>query len=297
MAEVTFTHESWSQINKEMDAKFADERIVGWYHSHPDFGIFLSERDCFIHEHFFSGPGQVAYVIDPVRDLEGVFAWRNGKPTPLSHFWIGNRIRTVEASEHNAGREMLAVNIPIELGESHIVARNGRGSSSFGFAAAVLALLAVFALGYLYGGWRSRWEEKMIRQGAIAYFADTKLIRPGLETELAAINARLAAIGGEVEKLPEPTAKLSKEEVADAEKRRKVIRDNLQLCEAAIKRIEEVYGLSAAERNVLATIAALKQAELRKALETPTKQPTSADQQSKTTQQTSSKMPTAKADP
>src|SRR5881392_1571619 len=41
-AEVTFTHESWAQINKEMDSRFANSRIVGWYHSHPDFGIFLS---------------------------------------------------------------------------------------------------------------------------------------------------------------------------------------------------------------------------------------------------------------
>src|SRR5262245_49353400 len=40
-AEVTFTHESWAMINHEMDTRFATERIIGWYHSHPDFGIFL----------------------------------------------------------------------------------------------------------------------------------------------------------------------------------------------------------------------------------------------------------------
>ena len=52
---------------------FANARIVGWYHTHPDFGIFLSDYDVFIHQHFFSGPGQIALVIDPVRKLEGVF--------------------------------------------------------------------------------------------------------------------------------------------------------------------------------------------------------------------------------
>ncbi len=81
-AEVTFTHESWSQINKEMDSKYTDLRIIGWYHSHPDFGIFLSDRDVFIHENFFSGPGQVAYVVDPVRDLEGVFTCARESPRP-----------------------------------------------------------------------------------------------------------------------------------------------------------------------------------------------------------------------
>ena len=57
-AEVTFTHESWAQINEQMDSKFVDKRIIGWYHSHPDFGIFLSDRDCFIHEHFFPDRGR-----------------------------------------------------------------------------------------------------------------------------------------------------------------------------------------------------------------------------------------------
>ena len=75
-AEVTFTHQTWAKINAEMDTKFTTLSIVGWYHTHPDFGIFLSDRDRFIHEHFFSGPGQVAHVIDPIRQIEGVFVWR-----------------------------------------------------------------------------------------------------------------------------------------------------------------------------------------------------------------------------
>jgi proteasome lid subunit RPN8/RPN11 len=105
-AEVTFTHESWSQINQEMDTTYEDKRIVGWYHSHPDFGIFLSDRDCFIHEHFFSGAGQVAFVVDPVRNSEGAFAWKHGKPTPMSHYWIGDTIRTVQASTSDPASEV-----------------------------------------------------------------------------------------------------------------------------------------------------------------------------------------------
>ena len=88
-AEVTFTHQTWAKINAEMDTKFTDLKIVGWYHTHPDFGIFLSDRDRFIQEHFFSGPGQVAHVIDPMRQIEGVFVWRDGKPALTQHFWVG----------------------------------------------------------------------------------------------------------------------------------------------------------------------------------------------------------------
>ena len=73
-----------------MDTKFTDRDIVGWYHSHPNFGIFLSDRDCFIQDHFFNGPGQIAYVVDPVNGVEGVFAWRNGQGQALSAF-LGRR--------------------------------------------------------------------------------------------------------------------------------------------------------------------------------------------------------------
>ena len=75
-----------------MDTKFTDRDIVGWYHSHPNFGIFLSDRDCFIQEHFFNGPGQIAYVVDPVNGVEGVFAWRDGKAKLCPHFWVGDEI-------------------------------------------------------------------------------------------------------------------------------------------------------------------------------------------------------------
>ena len=96
-AEVTFTHQTWSKINAEMDTRFAHLSIVGWYHTHPDFGIFLSDRDRFIQEHFFTGPGQIAHVIDPIRKIEGVFVWRDGKPCLTEHFWVGDRILATTA--------------------------------------------------------------------------------------------------------------------------------------------------------------------------------------------------------
>ncbi len=78
-ASVTFTHEAWASVHEALDRDFPGEQIVGWYHSHPGFGIFLSGHDLFIHENFFSGPSQIAYVIDPHAGTEGVFGWRDGK--------------------------------------------------------------------------------------------------------------------------------------------------------------------------------------------------------------------------
>jgi proteasome lid subunit RPN8/RPN11 len=76
---LTFTQDAWAHIHHVRDRDYADFEIVGWYHSHPGHGIFLSEQDLFIHTNFFSGEYQIAYVIDPVAGQEGVFGWRNGE--------------------------------------------------------------------------------------------------------------------------------------------------------------------------------------------------------------------------
>jgi proteasome lid subunit RPN8/RPN11 len=78
-AHVTFTQETWEHIYKIKDKEYPDDRIVGWYHSHPGFGIFLSDHDTFIHENFFSSPAQIAWVHDPNSDEEGCFGWVDGK--------------------------------------------------------------------------------------------------------------------------------------------------------------------------------------------------------------------------
>lgn len=74
-----FTHETWEYVHKEMDKKFPGQKIVGWIHTHPNFGIFLSEYDKFIQENFFKEDYQIAYVIDPIQDIEGFYFWINGK--------------------------------------------------------------------------------------------------------------------------------------------------------------------------------------------------------------------------
>ncbi len=76
---VTFTHDTWEQINRIKDRDHPDKRIVGWYHTHPGFGLFLSNYDQFIHRNFFSLPWQVAWVVDPRAQESGVFVWKDGE--------------------------------------------------------------------------------------------------------------------------------------------------------------------------------------------------------------------------
>ncbi|HET6180940.1 MAG TPA: Mov34/MPN/PAD-1 family protein [Candidatus Sulfotelmatobacter sp.] len=100
-AHVTFTQDTWEHIYAVKDKKYPDERIVGWYHSHPGFGVFLSEHDTFIHQNFFSSPGQVAWVFDPHSDEEGCFGWVDGKIERLTRIAVFDR-RGGESAESGA---------------------------------------------------------------------------------------------------------------------------------------------------------------------------------------------------
>jgi len=88
-AELTFTHKTWEHIHKEMDTRFAGKKVVGWYHTHPGFGIFLSDRDQFIHRSFFNLPFQVALVYDPKSRAHGVFSWHANEAWRTRRYWIG----------------------------------------------------------------------------------------------------------------------------------------------------------------------------------------------------------------
>jgi proteasome lid subunit RPN8/RPN11 len=79
-AQVTFTPETWTHVQDEMEKRHSDKKILGWYHTHPGFGVFLSGMDLFIQENFFALPWQTAYVYDPVSGEEGLFVWREGVP-------------------------------------------------------------------------------------------------------------------------------------------------------------------------------------------------------------------------
>ncbi len=78
-AQVTFTAETWQHIDREMDERFPGRKIVGWYHTHPGFGIFLSEMDLFIQRHFFNARWQGAFVYDPQSQERGLFGWSGGE--------------------------------------------------------------------------------------------------------------------------------------------------------------------------------------------------------------------------
>ncbi len=57
-------------------------QVVGWYHTHPGFGIFLSSLDVHTHGTFLH-PGHIALVIDPKSKEYGTFGWNREQTQPV----------------------------------------------------------------------------------------------------------------------------------------------------------------------------------------------------------------------
>ncbi len=85
---LTFTHDTWAQIHSELAQRPAGTRIVGWYHSHPGLGVFLSSQDEFIHTSFFADPWHVAIVVDPIYHNWGCFSWENDALDQADGFYV-----------------------------------------------------------------------------------------------------------------------------------------------------------------------------------------------------------------
>ena len=53
------------EIVRLLDEYYPDKIIVGWYHSHPGHGLFLSDLDIRSHQAVFGKSPHVALVVDP----------------------------------------------------------------------------------------------------------------------------------------------------------------------------------------------------------------------------------------
>jgi proteasome lid subunit RPN8/RPN11 len=87
-ASFKFTLESWHEVGKIREQRYPDQPLVGWHHTHPSFGIFLSGMDQFIHQGYFNLPWQVALVVDPVNDTLGFFQWKKGSITTCGFYTV-----------------------------------------------------------------------------------------------------------------------------------------------------------------------------------------------------------------
>jgi proteasome lid subunit RPN8/RPN11 len=101
---VTFTQETWNRIHESLEKNHPKLRIVGWYHSHPGFGVEFSDMDLFIQRNFFSSPTQIALVIDP---LSGAVAICLNTPDGISYldkYWVEGREQLCQIPKGQGGK-------------------------------------------------------------------------------------------------------------------------------------------------------------------------------------------------
>src|SRR5690606_25238601 len=106
---------TWDYVHQVLESDYPGQKIVGWYHTHPDFGVFLSGMDLFIQDNFFNLPWQVAFVYDPVRREEGVFVWKNGKSERVPHL-------VHKGGYLSSGEQSMSIDPPVDEAGSHLPA-------------------------------------------------------------------------------------------------------------------------------------------------------------------------------
>jgi proteasome lid subunit RPN8/RPN11 len=216
-SQVTFTHETWEQIHGEMESRFPELRIVGWYHTHPGFGIFLSDMDQFIQDNFFNLPHNVAFVYDPISDERGLFIWRNGRSTRLRRYWLGDQLcydlQSGSDPTSDSSKRKEPADDPDHEREEERHAREQEDSPAWSsgpltgipfiwlLVGAVLLLLA-----FWLGTMSSRLYSAQADEGtaAIQSLIRTGLFRDGLNVQLGMVQRRLSQIHTDLNRL-EPT--------------------------------------------------------------------------------------------
>jgi proteasome lid subunit RPN8/RPN11 len=145
---VTFTQDTWEHIYKVKDVQYPEARIVGWYHSHPGFGIFLSDHDTFIHRNFFSAPEQVAWVYDPHSDEEGFFGWVGERIERLGMVSFAD-VRGGEECSETHGLSEPALEVEDHIAGNPPAVTNSKATASLKWVITVLSHLVAIVVGLL----------------------------------------------------------------------------------------------------------------------------------------------------
>ena len=86
-AYLTFTQDTQLALYDEMKEQYPGKELVGWYHTHPRMGVFLSSYDTWLHANFFPELYQVALVIEPFSATGGFFIRRpDGSLNPRLYY-------------------------------------------------------------------------------------------------------------------------------------------------------------------------------------------------------------------
>ncbi|NLK20866.1 MAG: LysM peptidoglycan-binding domain-containing protein [Epulopiscium sp.] len=73
--EVLVTEPQIKEMQKKINRYFPDCELMGWMHTQPGYGIFLTTQDIRIHQDYFRESYQSFMIIDPIENAEAFFIW------------------------------------------------------------------------------------------------------------------------------------------------------------------------------------------------------------------------------
>ena len=109
-----FTHDTWTTFHEERESRYGGMRIVGWYHTHPNIGLFLSKYDTFIHDNFFKDDDRIALVVDPVQGTCAFFKRVDGELDPFHSYGFTELSSSATASPQPGRNLQLDTEVPVE---------------------------------------------------------------------------------------------------------------------------------------------------------------------------------------
>ncbi len=83
----TFNADTWNQLRQDREKNYPNLEMVGWFHTHPNLGVFYSGDDVVVHSAAFTLPWHVGLVVDPVRHEACFFGWENSELIPFAGFY------------------------------------------------------------------------------------------------------------------------------------------------------------------------------------------------------------------
>lgn len=109
----TFTADAWAKINRDRETHHPQLAIVGWFHTHPDLGVFYSADDVVVHTVAFRELWHIGLVVDPVRQDACFFGWdqqelRDGLEraiSPIEGFYERLDEQTQSVTDWRIGRD------------------------------------------------------------------------------------------------------------------------------------------------------------------------------------------------
>lgn len=83
----TFTQDSMVELHQVLDNDYPTKELLGWYHTHPKMGVFLSGWDEWLHRNFFPEIWRIALVIEPHSSTGGFFINQPGGSLDTHRFF------------------------------------------------------------------------------------------------------------------------------------------------------------------------------------------------------------------